>query len=234
MLAAHVISGCDTVSTLYGIGKGTVLKILKSRNKTLNKLGNTEEPFGEVMQQCTAFISSCYGYPNENDMSSLRYRVWTNKTANHKLNSAPHLRVLPPTTEAFEQHVYRTHLQLAIFRSALHPDPPDLNPVDYGYYMNADTKRLELIGIPVNVSPAPESVLNMIKCGCSSSTPCSTSRCSCYAARLSCSVFCSCHGDSNCKNPETNCSVRVDQTEDYDESVECDVETIEVELFDNE
>ena len=227
VLAAHVLSGCDTVSTLYGIGKGTVLKVLKSGKHTLNKLGNTEKPFEEVLQQSTSFIASCYGYHNENNMSSLRYKVWTNKTANRKLNSAPHLRVLPPTSEAFEQHVYRAHLQAAIFKFALHPDPPDLNPLDYGYYMNADTKKLELIGIPINVSPAPESILKMIKCGCSSSKPCSTARCSCYAARLSCSVFCSCHGDSDCKNPETVYSIGVDETDEYDENVEVD-------LFDNE
>ena len=93
--------------------------------------------------------------------------------------------------------------------------------------MNADTKKLELIGIPINVSPAPESILKMIKCGCSSSKPCSTARCSCYAARLSCSVFCSCHGDSDCKNPETIYSIGVDETDEYDENVEVD-------LFDNE
>ena len=28
--------------------------------------------------------------------------------------------------------------------------------------MNADTKKLELIGIPINVSPAPESVLKWL------------------------------------------------------------------------
>ena len=71
VLAAHVLSGCDTVSTLYGIGKGTVLKVLKSGKHTLNKLGNTEKPFEEVLQQSTSFIASCYGYHNENNMSSL-------------------------------------------------------------------------------------------------------------------------------------------------------------------
>ena len=62
-------------------------------------------------------------------MKHLHYMVWTKKMANHKLNSPPKLRVLPPTKEAFEQHVYRAHLQAAIWRSALNADPPDLNPV---------------------------------------------------------------------------------------------------------
>ena len=33
---------------------------------------------------------------------------------NHKLNTALKLRALPPTTEAYEQHVRRAHLLAAI------------------------------------------------------------------------------------------------------------------------
>ena len=29
-LAAHVLTGCDTVATCYGIGKGTELKVLRA------------------------------------------------------------------------------------------------------------------------------------------------------------------------------------------------------------
>ena len=215
VLPAHVLSGCDTVSCLWGIGKVTVLKVLKSGQKSLSKLGNTEEHDDEINNQCTSFITSCYGYPQETDMTSLRYMVWTNKMGNHKLNSAPQLRVLPPTTEAFEQHVYRAHLQAAIWRCALQADPPDMNPVHCGWSMNADTNNLEPISLPVDVSPAPESVLKMIKCGCSSAQPCSTTRCSCSTARISCSVFCACHGDNNCTNPQTITAVR-----EYDDDTE--------------
>ena len=38
-----MLSWCDTVSCLWGIGKVTVLKVLKSGEKSLSKLGNTEE-----------------------------------------------------------------------------------------------------------------------------------------------------------------------------------------------
>lgn len=42
VLPAHVLSGCDTVSSLWGTGKGTVLKVLKSGKKSLIKLDNTQ------------------------------------------------------------------------------------------------------------------------------------------------------------------------------------------------
>ena len=96
-------------------------------------LGNIGECDDELMSQCTAFIAACYGFPGETDMTSLRYKVWTSKMASHKINSAPKLQNLPPTSEAFHQHVRRAHLQAAIWKSALDSDPPNLNPTDYGW-----------------------------------------------------------------------------------------------------
>ena len=55
-------------------------------------------------------------------MALLRYTVWLSKMSNPKLNSAPDSKDLPPTTEAFEEHVYRVHLQTAIWKPALDAD----------------------------------------------------------------------------------------------------------------
>ena len=92
ILPAHVLSGCDTVSFLWGIGKGTLLNVLTSGEKSLNKLGNTQGQEGDVMSWCTIFIASCYGYSSESNMTSLRYMIWTNKMANHRLSLALKLR----------------------------------------------------------------------------------------------------------------------------------------------
>ena len=40
LLAAHGLTGCDTVATYNGIGKGIALKMLKSGKHNLNVLGN--------------------------------------------------------------------------------------------------------------------------------------------------------------------------------------------------
>ena len=123
---AHVLSGCDTVSCLYGIGKGTVLKVLRSEQWSLDKLGVTQEQIDDVMPQCV---------------------------------------------------------------SSLEADPPVLNPAHYGWSISTHTSKLEPVALPANVLPVPESVLKMIKCGCSSSQPCATARCSCSTAHISCSIF---------------------------------------------
>ena len=85
----------------------------------LNTLGNTPENTDSAVCQSVAFIASCFGYHNEMNMTALCYHVFISKMANHRLNAAPELRILPPTSEAFQQHVFRAHFQAVIWRSAL-------------------------------------------------------------------------------------------------------------------
>jgi hypothetical protein len=202
LLAAHAMSGCDTVSYLWGIGKGTILKMLKAGHQ-LNKLGVLEAGLTDVVKEATLFYAACYGLKDVHDMSTLRYNVWSSKMANTKLSAAPELRSLPPTTAAFEPHVYRAHYQAAIWRAALDPNPPTLDPVQYGWSRDQTSNMLVPVPLPSGVSPAPQDVLKMIRCGCSSNRPCSTMRCSCSPARLSCSMFCGCNGMEECQNEQT-------------------------------
>ena len=46
LLPAYALLGCDSVSQFYGIGKGTILKILPKHN--LVKLGRLSTPVEEV------------------------------------------------------------------------------------------------------------------------------------------------------------------------------------------
>ena len=92
LLAAHALSGCDTTSTLYGIGKCTVLRVLKS-GRSVEKLGHIDEHDADVLLQCTAFIAACYGYTDETDMTAVRFKFWTSKMGNHKISCAPKLCV---------------------------------------------------------------------------------------------------------------------------------------------
>lgn len=150
-------------------------------------------------------------------MTSLRYVVWSSKMSNNKLNSAPDLKVLPPTTETFEKHVCRAHLQTGIWRCALNPDPPDLNPVYYGWTYDAPNKLLSPIAIPSDASPASVEALKLIKCGCFSSQPCSTSQCRCASAQLSWPIFRTCCGGNECRNQRTITAISVEDNDDNKE-----------------
>jgi hypothetical protein len=60
LLAAHALSGCDTVATCFGIGKGTVLKTLRSGMK-LPLFGDLDVSLQYVMTEATDFMVKCYG-----------------------------------------------------------------------------------------------------------------------------------------------------------------------------
>lgn len=60
LLAAHGLTGCDTVATYFGIGKGIALKVLRTGMHSINTLGITTSPLPTVIHQATQFMLACY------------------------------------------------------------------------------------------------------------------------------------------------------------------------------
>ena len=54
-----------------------------------------------------------------------------------------------------------------------------------------------------DVSLVEVELLQMIKCGCAASHPCSIGRCSCATAQWACSMFDGCHAANHCHNKHT-------------------------------
>lgn len=220
LLAVHAMTGCDTVSYMCGIGKATALKKMQAGH-LLESLGEEEADIEVVLTEATKFVGACYGSKITSTLSAIRHDVWSSKMGNPKITKAPKLKTLPPTTEAFLGHVLRAHYQTIIWKSSLQADPPALDPVQFGWSKDEADQGFVPVGLPEGVSPVPEGVLKIIRCGCSSDTPCSTARCGCVVAQLSCSVFCSCRGAEECCNERTKtCLSHVDDDEQNDEEAD--------------
>ena len=192
LLAAHGLTGCDTVATYFGIGKMTVLKVLQARDNDLTKLGDTVMSLSDSTQQAVQFLLSCYGQPNCSTMTEARHKTWSKKVAS-SVGGSPKLKTLPPTDDACKQNVARAHLQVAIWRQALEPDPPTLDPCRYGWGKEEGNNTLWPVTVAENVPLAPAELLQMIRCSCSGASPCKTQRCGCQSAGLPCTIFCACH-----------------------------------------
>ena len=69
------------------------------------------------------------------DMSSVCYHAWLTQTAKKTATCTPKLKSLPPTNEAFQEHVKRAHHhhKVAVWKSAINQEPPNLNPTEYGW-----------------------------------------------------------------------------------------------------
>ena len=73
LLAAHGLSGCDTVAPRYGIGKKKILKTLKQGNHSLSCLGDSYANRPDVVKQATSFMLACYGVPKLDSMIQQTY-----------------------------------------------------------------------------------------------------------------------------------------------------------------
>ena len=87
--------------------------------------------------------------------------------------------------------------------------------VQYGWQKSEDGATVYPTTLPAGMSTAPATILQLIKCGCSTSRPCSTGRCGCVAVQMSCSMFCCCNAGSDCCNEQTRV-VANNQDEDDD------------------
>ena len=213
LLAAHALSGCDTVAQCWGVGKGKLVKVLKAGH-TLPSIGTVSASDAEVVQEATSFMAACYGENKSTTMTAVRRRVWKGKTGRANIVSAPKLQSLPPTDESFLLNAKRSHFQACIWRHADESSPPSLDPLEHGWMRDTVTKVLTPVMLPTRVPPAPDYILRMIKCSCGN---CGSARCSCVSSALPCTVFCRCDGSNDCLNSR-NAYVEVLDSDDDKEN----------------
>ena len=119
------------------------------KGKSLELLGTEDVDMNDIVSEASSFISKCYGPKYSEDMSELRYSVWSTKMANQKLSSAPKLKSLPPTSDSFTEHVHRAHYQTMIWKSSLSNSPPAANPIHFGWTMK--DQALSPVTLPLYV-----------------------------------------------------------------------------------
>ena len=164
VLAGHALSRCDSVPQMFNIGKKTVFK--KSSEFPLTKLGQQDVAMEDIMMECEQFVAACYGFPGENDMSVIRYKVCRRKTETGKLTQSFKLRTLPPSNSVLEQNILRAHLQRAYWRSSLDSDPPFLDISKHGWIKDEKTKSLVQVMIADGIKVAPDEMLKRISNKC--------------------------------------------------------------------
>jgi hypothetical protein len=92
-----------------------------------------------------------------------------------------------------KKNVKRAHIPTAICISALESESSALDPAEYGWERDERVRCMVPVTLPPNVVVAPPEVLDMIKCGCTTDTPCLTAMCECHRAHFPWPMFCGCH-----------------------------------------
>ena len=95
LLAAHGLSGYDTVAPCYCFGKMKILKTLKQGNHSLSCLGDSNANWPDV-KQATSFMVACYGVPKLDSMTQARANLWKTRVGRGS-STVPKLCSLPLT-----------------------------------------------------------------------------------------------------------------------------------------
>ena len=118
----------------------------------------------------------------------VRYRKYCEKVATTVKHLEP--RQLPPSEAAVKYHSYRVFLQVCTWKDF----DCDLDPELWGWTKTESEFVPKMMDLP----PAPENLLKIIRCNCT--TDCSSGRCTCNKHGMKCSPACGhCRG-SACTN----------------------------------
>ena len=129
--AVHALTGCDTTSAIFGIGKQSVFKLINSSSAELSDLSQLKDPDLEssicVARKVVAKLydpkakyKSCH-----TNLNKLRVRLATSKDCS--------LVRIPPSESAFKQHVLRASIQTKTWMTSHQAKPPVASPYDYGW-----------------------------------------------------------------------------------------------------
>lgn len=199
----HSVTGCDTTSRLFGIGKGQALKKLIS-NQTMieqaSQLMSRSLTSDEVVNIGESIIVTLYGGQSGESLDNLRYRKFTAKVSAGIANSCVQVQSLPPTSDAARFHSLRVYHQCQSWLEN------EMDPKEWGWRVTQG----RLVPIKSKLPPAPDQLLKVIRCSCK--TNCENKRCSCRKNGLDCSTACTeCKG-INCANSSS--VTEADLTED--------------------
>ena len=194
----YCLTGCDTCSSFYGIGKKTVFKTLMQQAdifQGLSLLGNG--PMTQnVRLTCTNFVGHLYGKPGCVSLNQLRCEKARKEVAAKRL---------PPTENSFSLHLKHCCYQLMIWKRCLEGSPQIPSPTEFGYYIENETGLLK--PEMMTQSPAAPELLNDILCNCESEC---NDTCTCALNRQACTKACSCEallptldGIKYCSNVQT-------------------------------
>lgn len=217
ILVLHSLGGCDTTSSIYGMGKGTVFRKLSSVSSSdalCAVLQDEKSSVEDVHRAGLVLIRLLYCKTAEESLDKLRYTAYCKIAAESPIMPRP--EKLPPTEGAAFKHIERAHLQ-AVRWKTLKSDAMDA--CLWGWKKQGDVLMPVMTDMPV----APDDILKVVRCKCK--TGCRSTLCSCRKNSLPCVSSCeTCRGES-CTNVDTTLSTTTVDS-DTDTASECSDDSV--------
>lgn len=174
LLILHALSGCDTTSYPYRKGKKTIFNCLRKNvdlNKQLILFNNENANKQDLVKLGIKFFLCIYGCKSD-DIDIERFFLFKKIISRQNLNKNFDLAVLPPTSKAIEQHVYRVYFQVQTWLNK------EINSSDWGWELKNDITK----PVPTSLSIVPDNILKLLYCNCKNdcnkNCPCNYTKCS--------------------------------------------------------
>ena len=189
LLGLHAFSGADWGGKFAGVTKKRWIKqylALESNSNIVyafQKFGENEFNLDRMTNVLEIFVCAVYASNNKyKSVKELRWELFKSKNLEGEK--------LPPTLGALKPHIQRANLISLIAKGYREPQPQISLLTDNGWEKADGTLSPKKCLEP----PAPQAVLELVKCGCRLQC---TSHCSCYKNNLPCTALCKC---SDCGN----------------------------------
>ena len=169
LLFLHAVTGCDTTSRLYGVGKAKELKkffdVPYFREQA--NVFSSHSALSDIVTAGEKALVSLFGGQPSDGLDALRYKRYFEKLATKSSDIQP--QNLPPTSAAARYHSLRVYLQVKQWQG----EGAEMSLDDWGWKVSGN----QVLPITTDLPPAPQSLLQLIRCNCS--LDCSTLRCTC-------------------------------------------------------
>ena len=189
LLGFHAITGCDSSSSLAGIGKKKVWDgFCRSidHQDSLSCLREEQELSLTTADKCKAYVWSLHTASKKTSIADeLRYLMFCQRKQKNEM--------LPPTSDSFlQQSNYQAFVWRHAFEAMQDLEPPECR----GWGRNEEL----FVSLLVTKALAPESLFELTTCKCKTSA--CLRNCSCTNRGLVCTERCYCVADDEAsKNP---------------------------------
>ena len=202
----HALTGCDSTSRIYGVGKKTAFQKLVKRDPVLLSCAQafitpnqTTEVIGDLGCQVMAII---FGGKCTDSLTTMRCNILSKKVVSASSFVTPER--LPPTESASKLHCHRVYYQIMVWMGK----EEGMDATHWGWNLQDN----HFVPNMSRMSPATDSLLKFIHCNCS--TACRTHNCSCRRYGLPCTVVCGSCQLKECDNPHNKFLVEESDNDD--------------------
>ena len=193
LIFIHAMTGSDTTSRIFGVGKKTAFQKLVKGDPVLRSCANaftipnqTTEVIDDLGCQVMAVL---FGGQCTDSLATMRYNTFSKKVVSASSFVTPER--LPPTESATKLHSRRAYYQIMVWMGK----EQGMDVRNWGWNLQ-DNRFVPLMS---RMNAAPDSLLKVIHCNCS--TACKTLRCSCRRYGLPCTAVCGPCQLEECDNP---------------------------------